>query len=149
MNKLYLLAIQFIGTAKSLVLTCSFVGGRINLPLAWLVAASVTSSSPRFGLRLQRIRPIFARTSSHQTATCEIFLALFFFWHFSSFLKTQWTKRILNYLIENSWKSVSTLLWLGFTVVTSHSNVLLKTQKTFMDFLTRRLLKYKDLKQLS
>lgn len=129
MNKLYLLAIQFIGTAKSLVLTCSFVSGRINLPLAWLTAAFVTSLSPHFGLRLQHVRSTFACTSSHQTATCEIFLTLFFSWHISSFLKTQWTKRILNYLIENAWKSGSTLLWLGFTVVTSHSNVLLKTQK--------------------
>lgn len=79
----------------------------------------------------------------------------FLFWHFSSFLKTQWTKRILNYLIENTWK-----IGLHFAMARVYRRYLSfkcpsqNAIKTFVDFLTRRLLKSlaskaQDLEQLS
>lgn len=155
MKKLYPLAIQFIGTAKSLVwITCSVVSGRIDLPLAWLVAAFGTSFSPRFGLCLKHIRPVLARTSSVQTATCENRPRSLLFDTLAAFWKHSEPNGFLNYLIENAWKSVSTLLWLGFTVVISFKSPSQNSKQTFIDFLARRLLEFlaseaQDLEQLS
>lgn len=116
--------------------------GEINLPLAWIPAAIETSIFPIQGHYRYAIISCTHPLTRLQPAKSSL-EGLFQTWAAFEYTVNQTDFKLL---IENLWKSVSTLLWLGFTINTSHSNVHLKC-KTFINFLTCFLLKSFTLEQ--
>lgn len=93
----YCIFLHFIETAKSLVLTCSFVSEGDQLAACLAQSSYCNQFIPHFGHLLKEICYNSACTSSYQTTTCWIFLPTSLFDVLAAFWKHSEPKRILNY----------------------------------------------------